>query len=122
MPFKKDDPNINRSGRIAKEHKPTAKELKQKEFMTLLRKLKPLMGKSINSAYKVIENDDSTDASKLKAAALLLGLYKDLVKEVYDQSIKVEDLVDSDVSEIEDSKNAPVFSLTVLKSDEDKDE
>lgn len=119
MPFSKDDPNINRSGRIAKDHKPTAKELKQKEFMTLLRRLKPLMGKSIGAAYKIMENEDSTEASKLKAAALLLGLYKDLVKEVYDQSIKVEDLVDSDAQEIEESKNAPVFSLTVIKSEED---
>lgn len=121
MPFKPNDPNINRAGLIPKTHKPTAKELKQKEIMSLLRKLKPLMSKSIGTASKIIDSEDASEAGKLRAATVLLGLYKDLIKEAYDQDIKAEDVVESDAQEIDTSKNAPIFSLTVLKTDKENE-
>lgn len=122
MPFEKGSPHINRKGLIPKTHKPSAKELKQKEIMSLLRKLKPLMSKSVNTAAKIIDSEDASETGKLRAATVLLGLYKDLLKEAYDHDIKAEDLV-SDPQEIDTSKNAPIFSLTVLKPDtEEKQE
>jgi|APGre2960657373_1045057.scaffolds.fasta_scaffold82907_1 hypothetical protein len=122
MPFKPNDPNINRAGLIPKTHKPSAKELKQKEIMSLLRKLKPLMSKSVNTAAKIIDSEDASESGKLRAATILLGLYKDLICEAYNHDIKAEDLV-SDPQEIDTSKNAPIFSLTVLKPEtEDKQE
>lgn len=122
MPFKskkelggKLDPNINNQGRIEKQTKPTAKQIKQKEFLSLLRKLKPLLAKSVNAASKIIDNPDSSEAAKLKAAALLMSTYKDLIKEVYDVDI----IPDGDsADEVQDS--APVFSLKML-GDESKD-
>lgn len=123
MPFKPNDPNINRQGRIEKDHKPTARELKQKEIMSLLRKLKPLMSKSVNTAAKIIDSEDATEAGKLRAATVLLGLYKDLISEAYDLDIKLETQAVSDPQEIDTSKNAPIFSLTVLKEEkQEKDD
>lgn len=122
MPFKKDDPNINRKGLIPGKQKFTAKELKQKEIMSLLRKLKPLMSKSVNTAAKIIDSEDASEAGKLRAATVLLGLYKDLIKEAYDHDIKLEDVVETDPQEIDTSKNAPIFSLTVLNKPEENKE
>lgn len=122
MPFKPNDPNINRQGRIEKDHKPTARELKQKEIMSLLRKLKPLMSKSVNTAAKIIDSEDASEAGKLRAATVLLGLYKDLIKEAYDHDIKLEEVVETEAQEIDTSKNAPIFSLTVLNKPEETKE
>jgi hypothetical protein len=116
MPFIPGDKNINREGRIEGKQKFTAKELKQKEVMSLLRKLKPLMSKSVNTAAKIIDSEGATESGKLRAATVLLGFYKDLLKEAYDHDIKLEDVI-SDPQEIDTSKNAPVFSLTMLKQD-----
>lgn len=117
MPFIPGDKNINRKGVIPKEdrNKYTAKELKQKEVMSLLRKLKPLMSKSIGVASNIIDDKDATESGKLRSAALLLGFYKDLLKEAYDNCIKSEDSGESSAEGIDTSKNAPVFSLTMLK-------
>lgn len=120
MPFIPGDKNINRKGVIPKEdrNKYTAKELKQKEVMSLLRKLKPLMSKSIGVASNIIDDKDATESGKLRSAALLLGFYKDLLKEAYDQEIKTEPSSgegESSAEGIDTSKNAPVFSLTMLK-------
>ena len=111
MPFEKGSPHINRAGLIPGKQKFTAKELKQKEIMSLLRKLKPLMSKSVNTAAKIIDSEDASESGKLRAATILLGLYKDLICEAYDHDIKAEDLV-SDPQEIDTSKNAKMnFSM-----------
>lgn len=111
MPFVKGDPNINRQGRIEKSDKPTAKQIKQKEFLSLLRKLKPLLSKSVNAASKIIDDEDASEAGKLRAAALLIQTYKDLVKEVYEDS-------DTEESAAEiDTNVAPVFSMRVIDKD-----
>lgn len=115
MPFTKGDRNINRQGRIEKQHKPTAKEIKQKEFLSLLRKLKPLLSKSVSAASKIIDREDSSDAAKLKAAALLMATYKDLIKEVYDIDVLPGE---NPADEIQES--APVFSLKVLDNDSEE--
>lgn len=106
------DPNINRKGRTPKsdEVKLTAKKIKQKEFMFLLRKLKPLQARAINAAAKILDGGAATEAGKLRAAALLISTYKDLVKEVYDIDVKPDD---DEAGEIDQSK-APLFSLTVM--------
>ena len=123
MPFVPGDKNINRAGLIPGKQKFTAKELKQKEVMSLLRKLKPLMSKSVNTAAKIIDSDGATESGKLRAATILLGLYKDLLSEAYDHDIKLEEMLqETDPKEIDTSKNAPVFSLTMLKQTEENKE
>lgn len=120
MPFDTHPHTINRAGLIPGKQKFTAKEIKQKEIMSLLRKLKPLMSKSVNTAAKIIDSDGATEAGKLRAATILLGLYKDLLKEAYDHDIKLEDMLqETDPKEIDTSKNNPIFSLTVLKQPEE---
>lgn len=117
MPFVKGDPNINREGRRLprnEDNRYTAKEIKQKELMSLLRKLKPLMSKSVGVASTIIDSKDSSEAGKLKAAALLIKTYQDLVKEVYDDAPE-----DQTPQEIDTSK-AAVLSLTVLNKPEEE--
>lgn len=110
MPFKPGQSG-NPLGRIPKQDKPTAKQIKQKEFLSLLRKLKPLLSKSVNAASKIIDDEDASEAGKLRAAALLIQTYKDLVKEVYEDSGTDESAVEID------NNTAPVFSMKVIDKD-----
>ena len=105
----------NPKGRIPKKEKETPRQIRNKEFMMLLRKLKPLQAKAIKTAGDILNSEQATESGKLRASALLIQTYKDLVKEVYSDT-KVGDTEDDEAPEVEDSK-APVFSLKMLDSD-----
>ena len=81
------DPNINLNGRIdgRKAEPPTNREVRNREFISLIRKLKPHLSSSVKTVMEIIESEDSSDQNKLKAAALVIQMYKELVKDVYDQ-------------------------------------
>lgn len=103
------DPNINTKGRIKAEGKMTNRELRERELLTLLRKLKPLVADSINTAAKIMKNDQANHANQLKAATILLANYKEMVLELYD-----EDHEDEAGEEIQ-QPNVPAFSLKVIE-------
>ena len=113
MPFK---PGIsgNPLGRIPKKEKETPRQIRNKELLLLLRKLKPLQSKAVATAGQILMSEDATESGKLRASALIIQTYKDLVKEVYSDTKEPED---TDPDEIEDSKPAPLFSLKMLDSD-----
>jgi hypothetical protein len=104
------DPNVNRMGRIKREDKPTNRELKDRYLVELLRKLRPLQAMSISTASKIMGNDVATDQNKLKAAAMILTLYKDLVKDAYGRDEETEE---DSVEPIQET-NRPAFSLVML--------
>lgn len=108
------DKNINTQGRIKGAKQMTNRELREREFMSLLRKLKPLVAESISTAAGIMKNKDATDANKLKAAIVLLDNYKDMVGNVY------EGKYDEDEGVEVQQPNASVFSLKVIENDESK--
>jgi len=109
--------SINTKGRPKKseqqdKEKKTNRELRQEELLSLVRKFKPLQTKAIQAAVKVIDNAESNDASKLRAAALLIETHRALLKDLYDYRY------DEDVAEeITQDPPAPVFSLKMLDDD-----
>lgn len=109
------DVNINTLGRIQGKETMTNRQIREREFLSLLRKLKPLVAESINTAAKIMKNEEANDANKLKAAVILLDNYKAMVGQVYD--------VDHDEDENEPPQAAaPVkFSLHVLEKPADKE-
>lgn len=107
------DENINKNGRIKGAKQMTNRELREREFMSLLRKLKPLVAESINTAAKIMKNEEATDANKLKAAIVLLDNYKDMVGNVY------EGRYDEEENEEIQQPNASVFSLKVIDGNSD---
>ncbi len=106
------DANINTKGRIKADREFTNRELRQRELLSLVRKIKPHAALAINEAVKILGNKEAADANKLKAATLILQQYKDLVKDIYDGA-------DDDTGDEIQQNNAPVFSLKVLRNPED---
>jgi len=107
------DENINRSGRIKGASEMSRRALKDRELISLLRKIKPHMAESIMTAAKIMKSDQAADANKLKASALLISVYKELLKDAYDGD------EESEGTEIQ--SNGPVFSLTMVKNDKPVD-
>lgn len=121
MPFAKGDKNINRKGRPTiedqVEDKPTRRQLKDKELLTLLRKIKPYMSDAILKSVQIMQDDKAAHQNQLRAAVTILDLYRKLVLDMYDGEVP-EDAEDNP-PEIQRTNPKATFSLTVVK-DEDK--
>lgn len=117
--FEPGDPRINRSGRPkldpnALPQRKTNRKLREAALMELVRKFRPLQTKAIQAAVKILDDERGTEASKLKAAALIIGTYKDLIKEVYDYRYDLEDA--EEINKEEEPK--PKFSLKMVNTGE----
>lgn len=121
MAFKKTvngvlDPNINANGRPSREEKKlTNRELREREFMSLLRKLKPLVAQSIATAVSVMQNKEASHMNQLKAATIILAEYKSSLEHVYDAAYDAEEGVEAQPT----GPKAPIFSLTMVKNGEE---
>lgn len=91
------------------------RELKDREFLMILRKIRPHIADSIMTAATIMKNEKATEAGKLKAAAMLLDNYRKLVLDMYDG----EEEPDVDNPEIQE-QNKPVFSLRVIDNESDE--
>ena len=103
----KGNPNI---GKYAKENagkKLTNRELREREFMSLLRKLKPHVSDAIMAAVKIMKNPEAAHQNQLKAATIILQQYKEVMEGVYDKDY------DEEAGE-EVQQATPVFSLKVV--------
>jgi len=109
------DPNINAEGRIKPTKALTKREIKDRELLSLARKVKPLMAEAIGVSAKVMRDEKASHASQLKASALLLTIYQQLVRDIYEG--KEEDEEGQSHQEIQEQK--PIFSLTMVQSPEE---
>lgn len=80
------DASINTAGRpkVDKEKKLTRREIKEREFLALARKIKPHIADAIRESAKIMTSDAASDQNKLKASAFLFSVYKELIGEVYE--------------------------------------
>lgn len=104
--------NLAGRPKVLKEDKPTNRSLREKAFLELVRKFRPLQAKAIAAAVAVLDNKESQDTNKLKSAALIIGTYKDLIKETYDYKYDLEEAVPMQ------EENKPVFSLKIVGNEE----
>lgn len=109
------DKNINTSGRIKPNREKSRREIKEQELLSLLRKLKPHISDSVLTASRIMKNNESADANKLKSAALLISLYKELLKDAYEGGDE-----DADGTEVQPN-GGPVFSLRMINNDKPED-
>lgn len=103
----------NPNGRPKKDkdaEKVTNRELKERELLMLLRKIKPHVAEAIFQAAKIMKNEEAAHQNQLKAAALLLENYRKLSLDLY----AGEDIAEEEGKEIQ-QVNAPVFSLKVIE-------
>lgn len=104
--------SINKAGRppAPKGEKPTNRELRERELMMLLRKIRPHVATAVQQAAKIMQNEEASHMNQLKAAVVLIDAYRKLTLDVYDG----ED-ADAEGTEVQ-QQNASVFSLKVLGS------
>ena len=126
MVFKKRSENggqihedINVKGRpLKKDQKSlTRREAKDKEMLTLARKLKPGAQVALKEALKILNNDKASEAAKLKAAEIYLKYFHLTVDKLYQPS--GADELPEDQVEVSDVQpdNRPVFSLKILNTE-----
>ena len=106
-------PNPAGRPKVLNKEKKTNRELRGDELMAFVRKLKPYQSKAIQAAVKILDNEQASESGKLKASAMILQLYKELIKDVYDYRY------DEESGEEIQEKNAPVFSLKMIGVKED---
>lgn len=102
------DKNIRTTGRPKIDGKLTRREIKEKEQMALLRKLKPHISSAVATAAKILNNEKAAEASRLKACTILLENYKELVEEVFNGND------DDEGEEIQSNQSKTAFSLVML--------
>ena len=120
----KRDININKLGRPLKKDTQTLtrREAKDKEMLTLARKLKPGAQVALKEALKILNNDKASEAAKLKAAEIYLKYFHLTVDKLYQPS--GADELPEDQTKVEDVQpdNRPIFSLRMLPDPEPKTE
>ena len=85
----------------------------QSELSSLIRKFRPLQAESIRTAMKIMSNDESADANRLKASALIISTYQSLLRDLNnlgedEESTTVEKLIEQ-----------PRFSLVMMPEKKD---
>ena len=124
MVFKKRSENggqihedINVNGRpLKKDQKSlTRREAKDKEMLTLARKLKPGAQVALKEALKILNNDKASEAAKLKAAEIYLKYFHLTVDKLYQPS--GADELPEGQTKVEDvqPQHKPAFSLHMLQ-------
>lgn len=101
---------INRNGRKPSDGtKLTNRQLRERELLMLLRKIKPHVAESIVQASKIMKDSTANHANQLKAATLLLDAYRKLTLDLYDGA----EIADEEGTEIQE-QNSPAFSLKMI--------
>ena len=115
MPFVKDDPNINRKGRgtgesLVNPKSLTGTEYREKEFKQILRRLKPLNNKALKVFTDMLEDEKTTEATKVKVAVFIMKTYQDMMDDLYKP---VNAGGSSDDEDQDDKPLAPIISFNV---------
>ena len=112
----KRDPNISKRGRPLKgdEKTLTRREAKDKEFLTLARKLKPGAQVALKEALKILNDPNASEAGKLKAADIYLKYFQLTIDKLYAPSA-ADELPEED-TKVEDvqPQGQPILSLRIV--------
>ena len=88
----------------------TGTEYREKEFKQILRRLKPLNGKALRKLDEMIDDESTTEASRLKAIVFIMKTYQDMMDDLYKP-------INNSVDVVEDKEEslAPIISFKVQK-------
>ena len=87
-------------------------ELREQEFKQILRRLKPLTKKALTKLEVLIDDEATTENTRMRAIAFVLKEYELLMNEVYKP---VNASGNSDGDDQEDKPLAPIISFKVQK-------
>ena len=130
MVFKKRSENggqihedINVKGRPLKKDQKTLtrREAKDKEMLTIARKLKPGAQVALKEALKTLNSEQASEAAKLKAAEIYLKYFTLTMDKLYAPS--AADELPEEQTKVEDVQpdNRPLFSLKMLPQPEEEE-
>ena len=115
MPFKPKDPNINRKGRgdgksLVNPKSLTGTEYREKEFKQILRRLKPLNNKALKVFTDMLEDEKTTEATKVKVAVFIMKTYQDMMDDLYKPVNSSAEVADD-----KEETLAPIISFKVAE-------
>lgn len=118
MPFVKGDENINRKGRpLAKDlvnpKSLTNSENRELDMRKTLRRLKPLNNKAITVLAKMLDDDTTTEAAKIKISAFIMKVYQEMMDDL-DKPEKLSRIEDRDETEEDEKEPTPIISFKVM--------
>ena len=90
----------------------TGTEYREKEFKQILRRLKPLNNKALKVFTDMLEDEKTTEATKVKVAVFIMKTYQDMMDDLYKP---VNASGSSDDEAQEDKPLAPIISFKVAE-------
>jgi hypothetical protein len=113
--------SINTKGRPKKDEdeKVTRRGVKDKELLALMRKFRPHVSSAVMTAVGIMQDESSADQNRLKASALIIKTYNDLILQAYEGEDEEGEVVQEVQPQVPVEK-VPVFSLRMLPVQEDK--
>ena len=112
MPFpkgKSGNPNGRPTGEnLVNPKSLTGTEYREKEFKQILRRLKPLNNKALKVFTDMLEDEKTTEATKVKVAVFIMKTYQDMMDDLY-KPINSSAEVTDDKEEV----LAPIISFKV---------
>ena len=86
-------------------------ELREQEFKQILRRLKPLNNKALKVFTDMLEDEKTTEATKVKVAVFIMKTYQDMMDDLY----KPVNGGNSDSDDQDDKPLAPIISFKVAE-------
>ena len=90
----------------------TGTEYREKEFKQILRRLKPLNNKALKVFTDMLEDEKTTEATKVKVAVFIMKTYQDMMDDLYKP---VNSSAKSDDEDQDDKPLAPIISFKVAE-------
>ena len=90
----------------------TGTEYREKEFKQILRRLKPLNNKALKVFTDMLEDEKTTEATKVKVAVFIMKTYQDMMDDLY-KPVNVSGK--SDDEDQEEKPLAPIISFKVAE-------
>lgn len=84
-------------------------EHREKEFKQILRRLKPLNNKALKVFTDMLEDENTTEATKVKVAVFIMKTYQDMMDDLY----KPVNGGNSESDDQDDKPLAPIISFKV---------
>lgn len=113
--------SINTKGRPKKDEdeKVTRRSVKDKELLALMRKFRPHVSSAVMTAVGIMQDESSADQNRLKASALIIKMYNDLIIQAYEGEDEEGEVV-QEVQPQVPVDNRPVFSLKIINNEEEQ--
>ena len=90
----------------------TGTEYREKEFKQILRRLKPLNNKALKVFTDMLEDEKTTETTKVKVAVFIMKTYQDMMDDLYKP---VNASGKSDDEDQDDKPLAPIISFKVAE-------